>query len=89
LCAQCWRPALFSKDLFGVEESNTTITSDGLINFGKMRLIAKLVGHFTSCQVTFPIAIDPALRALLKGVQPLSENELYERSYRLEPRKNT
>lgn len=81
--------ALFSKDLFGVEESNTTITSDGLINFGKMRLIAKLVSHFTSCQVTFPIAIDPALRALLKGVQPLSENELYERSYRLEPRKNT
>src|SRR3989344_742116 len=89
LCARRWRSALFSKDLFGVEESNTTITSDGLINFGKMRLIAKLVGHFTSCQVTFPIAIDPALRALLKGVQPLSENELYERSYRLEPRKNT
>src|SRR5690348_15149445 len=34
--------ALFSKDLFGVEESNATITSDGLINFGKMRLIARL-----------------------------------------------
>jgi hypothetical protein len=80
--------ALFSKDLFGVEESNATITSDGLINFGKMRLIARLVDRFTACQVTFPIAIDPGLRALLKDVQPLSENELYDRSYRFEPRKN-
>jgi hypothetical protein len=43
--------ALFSKDLFGVEESNPTLTSDGLVNFGKMRLIAKLIGDFTACQV--------------------------------------
>lgn len=46
----CVSIALFSKDLFGVEESNLTVTSDGLINFAKMRMIAKLVNEFAAYQ---------------------------------------
>jgi len=79
--------ALFSRDLFGVEESNSTITPDGLINFAKMRMICKLINEFASFQVSFPFEIEPTLRSLLKGFQPPSEDEQYERSHRLEPRK--
>lgn len=101
--------ALFSKDLFGVEESSPTITSEGLVNFHKMRIITRLVNDFaayqvslmpqqrTACsknliggirQIAYPIPIEPTLRSLLKGVQPLSPDEQYDLSYRLEPRKN-
>ncbi|KAL6049434.1 putative Smooth muscle caldesmon [Balamuthia mandrillaris] len=81
--------ALFSKDLFSVEEGNPTMLEDEMVNFEKMRMLHKIAQDFASYQVQYPIPMDPMLRAYLKGTEPLSEKELYDMSYRYEPRVTT
>jgi len=81
--------ALFSKDLFNVEEIHPTFEEGDpeMINFEKMRMLWKLVSQFFSYKEKFQFSSHQTVRAYLDSVTPLPENELYELSYKHEPRK--
>ena len=78
--------ALFSKDLFNVEDANLTMLGNDMINVVKLRMIWRQVAQFARYQIQYPITMDSMLRAYLKTVTPIPETQSYEISYRLEPK---
>lgn len=83
--------ALIPKDLIAIEEGNPTILDNGLINFHKLRLLAKLVKYVS--QIQQPLYVhpqDPVLQDYLrnklggsKGL--LTEKEMVTMSTAIQP----
>lgn len=62
-------------------------TDPELINFEKMRMLWKLITQFFTYKEKYRgFPANTALRNYLEGVTVPSETELYELSYKLEPR---
>eukprot|EP01087_Luapelamoeba_hula_P015539 TRINITY_DN4655_c0_g3_i1.p1 TRINITY_DN4655_c0_g3~~TRINITY_DN4655_c0_g3_i1.p1 ORF type:complete len:1531 (+),score=276.09 TRINITY_DN4655_c0_g3_i1:246-4838(+) len=82
--------ALISKDLFGLEEGNPTFldqTEEGVpkvVNISKMRLLWKQVTKFSDYQIAYSLPSHQKLHIL--NMTTMTEKELYDESYRLEPR---
>eukprot|EP01087_Luapelamoeba_hula_P011925 TRINITY_DN3309_c0_g1_i1.p1 TRINITY_DN3309_c0_g1~~TRINITY_DN3309_c0_g1_i1.p1 ORF type:complete len:698 (-),score=87.63 TRINITY_DN3309_c0_g1_i1:98-2191(-) len=82
--------ALISRDLFVSEDGNATFLEGKMVNFAKMRMIWRQIQLVASYQVHYSaFTIRPELRAYLKTVTPIPENDQYELSYKLEPRRET
>jgi len=83
--------ALIPKDLIAIEEGNPTILDNGLINFHKLRLLAKLVKYVS--QIQQPLYLYPPdpilqdyLRNKLGGPQGLlAEREMMTMSAGIQP----
>ncbi|KAL6041996.1 hypothetical protein QOT17_024665 [Balamuthia mandrillaris] len=80
--------ALFSKDLFTIEETHPTTTIDGLVNFDKLRLLWKILSLFKRCQQSpFSLDVNHSIHSyLMNDVTAWSEAEQYQLSYSMEPR---
>lgn len=55
--ANNYKTALIPKDLIAIEEGNATKLENGLINFHKLRLLAKLVKYVA--QIQQPLYVHP------------------------------
>ena len=80
---------MFSKDIFNVEEIYPTFEegNEEMVNVEKMRMLWKLITQFFSYKEKYKLPPHPTVRAYLDGLTVLPENELYELSYKHEPRK--
>jgi len=78
--------AIFSKDLFALEEATPTILENELINFDKMRMMWNMISSFKRFRQPYNIQFDNSLVSFLQNVSVISESEQYENSYRLEPK---
>jgi hypothetical protein len=82
------RKGLISKDLVNIEEGNADkVEGSDLINVEKLSLLGKTLLQFLEWRSTpYDFEMDVQLRGFLKQYLPLTEDEQYEQSLKVEPR---
>jgi len=82
--------ALLGKYIFAVEENNSNFIKDTTwINMDKMRLLWSIIRQVKQYQAEdYKYKIHNDIRAYLKNMKPLSEDEAYNKSLICEARKN-
>jgi hypothetical protein len=79
--------ALFSKDLFGIEENHPNFTEEGFVNFTKMRLIWNVIKKIMQYKgMEYRLESSQELQSYLRNLKVFSDEELFHRSNQLEPR---
>eukprot|EP01132_Coremiostelium_polycephalum_P004298 gene4298-5378_t len=81
---------LYPKDLFIVEDSNPTKLANDVINLEKMRLINQTIKYWRYYRENpYPMKSAPVLKQKILSRPILNDDEMFEKSLLLEPRKQT
>jgi hypothetical protein len=79
---------MYLSDLTFIEESTPNFTTDGLLNFSKMRMLAHVIREIRQFQQT-PYKIDYCAKASSYLLDPsllLDDDQLYKLSLQIEPK---
>ena len=83
--------AVYTSDLTHIEDGNDDRVAETLINFDKMRMIARVwrdMSRFQNPRRSFCFEPIPAIQQWFASLPPIDDNELYALSLAVEPRVN-